>query len=514
MKKYISLFVVCFLSTLHVSAIEIVKLPLPNSDKYVVKLMFRNGSITDPQGKDGLTQLTATLMMDGGTGKMTGSQIRETTYPWAARWSESVDKEVCIFTFEFHKDHKSVFLPILSGLVVNPSFDVSDFNRIKSNQENYVNELIRASSDEDFSKMSLEDLLFRGTNYQHMVSGTTSGLKAITLDDVKAQHKKYFTSANLTIGIAGNLDDGFVDLVLAEMNKLSKTIPAIPLAGKANEPSGIEVEIIAKNKALGSAIFAGFPLPVTRKDDEFAALMVANSWLGEHRKSYSRLYQKIREQRSMNYGDYTYIEWYESGGSNMLPVPGFPRSSNYFSIWLRPVQTAAALKGQYPELGDIQIGHAHFALRMALREMQNLIDNGMSKEDFELTRNFLKSYMKLYVQTPSRQLGFLMDSKFYDRKDYIKEMDDLLSQVTISEVNEVMKKYWQTESMFITVVTDKSEADPLSKSFLENAVSPMSYSKTLKETLPAKILEEDEVVAGYPMKVTKVNIVSDQSIFR
>ena len=39
---------------------------------------------------------------------------------------------------------------------------------------------------------------------------------------------------------------------------------------------------------------------------DVAALMVANSWLGEHRKSYSRLYQKIREARSMNYGDYSY----------------------------------------------------------------------------------------------------------------------------------------------------------------------------------------------------------------
>ena len=29
--------------------------------------------------------------------------------------------------------------------------------------------------------------------------------------------------------------------------------------------------------------------------------------------------------QSMNYGDYSYVEWYENGGSNMLPVPGVPR---------------------------------------------------------------------------------------------------------------------------------------------------------------------------------------------
>src|SRR5438045_8606526 len=122
--------------------------------------------------------------------------------------------------------------------------------------------------------------------------------------------------------------------------------------------------------------------------------MVAKSYLGEHRKSYGKLYDKIRTTRSMNYGDYSYIEWYENGGSNMLPRPGVPRSSNYFSIWIRPVQTATGLKKQYPELANIEIGHAHFAIRMALHEMDNLITKGMDKKDFEETRTFLRIYMK------------------------------------------------------------------------------------------------------------------------
>ena len=95
-------------------------------------------------------------------------------------------------------------------------------------------------------------------------------------------------------------------------------------------------------------------LGITRADDEFAALMVANSWMGEHRKSYSRLYQKIRETRSMNYGDYSYIEWYDNGGRFQLPPSGVPRSSNYWSIWIRPVQIAQQLRAQYEELADVE----------------------------------------------------------------------------------------------------------------------------------------------------------------
>ena len=54
---------------------------------------------------------------------------------------------------------------------------------------------------------------------------------------------------------------------------------------------------------------------------------------------------------------------------------------------------------------------------MALKEMQSFMDKGMTNEDFELTRKFLLSYTKLYIQTPAKQLGFLMDSKFYGRND-------------------------------------------------------------------------------------------------
>ena len=102
-------------------------------------------------------------------------------------------------------------------------------------------------------------------------------------------------------------------MLKSDIKNLSNAMPKSPQAGKANTPEGIEVEIIAKDGAFGSAIFTGAPLDITRADDQFAALMIANSWMGEHRKAYSRLYQKIRQTRSMNYGDYSYIEWYENG---------------------------------------------------------------------------------------------------------------------------------------------------------------------------------------------------------
>jgi zinc protease len=500
--------------TLQASAMEVTELKLENSSKVVFKVRFENGSIADPAGKEGLTYATAALMANGGAGGMSYSEIQDTLYPWAASYGVKVDKQVTTFTFQVPAGLAKDFYPVMKAILFEPNFDEKDFERVKKNQQNYVDQVVRASSDEDYSKVALEHLLFRGGNMAHMVQGNSASVEGITLEDVKAHYSSAFTRNNVSLGIAGNYKNSLLRKLTSDLKKLSKAEFQVPTPSRARMPEGIEVEIIAKDGAFGSAIFTGAPLGITRADDEFAAMMVANSWMGEHRKSYSRLYQKIRETRSMNYGDYSYIEWYDNGGRFQLPPSGVPRSSNYWSIWIRPVQIATQLKAQYEELAEITVGHAHFALRMAIREFDLMIENGMSEEDFAATRTFLRSYTKLYAQSPADQLGWLMDSKFYGRANYLAELDRLLADVTLDQVNEALRKHWQTKNLFVTIVTDQSEAQPLAASLIGNLPSPMSYSELVRSGLPEAVLAEDDEVAVYPLNVRKVTIVDSADTFR
>ena len=516
MKNIILIYTfIFFILTISSSAEEVIQLKMPGSGKAVFRLVFRNGSISDPAGKEGLTELTADMITESGTKKMTSTEIRKLIYPWAARMSSFTDKEVSIFTFEVPTRYlQQFYTTVVKDLLLNPSMDKNDFDRLLSNQKNYVEEVIRQSSDEEYGKKYLEAVLFNGTPYSHLTDGSVASLSSITIDDVKQHYANMFTRNNVLIGIAGDYPEAMVSQLKNDLNMLPDIKPILPKLNIPKQPNGLSVDIISKQGALGSAISAGFPMDLTRSNNDFAALMVANSWLGEHRKSYSRLYQKIREARSMNYGDYSYIEWYENGGSNMLPVAGTTRSLNYFSLWIRPVQTAKGLKSQYPELSEISIGHAHFALRMALREMDELIKNGLSKEDFESTRDFLKSYTKLYIETPAKKLGYLMDSHFYGRTDWISELDGLLAKLTMEDVNAAIRKYWQMQNMEIVIVTDESEVSKLVESLGNNKPSPMSYSNSLKTSLPENIMKEDAIVATYPMKVLEVRIIKSSDTFK
>ncbi len=504
----------CIFFSLQAQAIDVVQLKQPNANKVVIKVRFDNGSIGDPLDKKGLTYATAAMMAQGGAGGMSYADIQDKMLPWAAGYYASTDKQVTTFTFQVPVDFIDEFYPLVRNVLLAPNFDEKDFTRIMKGQQNYVDQVVRASSDENYSKFALEDQLFRGGNMQHLIQGTSESVKSFHLDDIKTHYREAFTNNNVTIGVAGNYSQSMLNQLKADLKKLPahKFRPVTP--SRARNAEGIEVEIIAKEGAFGSAIFTGAPLAITRANDEFAALMIANSWMGEHRKAYSRLYQKIRQTRSMNYGDYSYIEWYRAGGNNQLPPSGVPRASNYWSIWVRPVQIASQLKSQYPELADISIGHAHFALRLALREFDLMIKNGMTKKDFEATKTFLRSYTKLYAQSPAQQLGWLMDSRFYGRTDYLSELDVLLKNTTLEQVNAAIRKYWQTDSMFVTIVTDVSEAQALADSLINNTPSPMSYSNLVKSGLPADVLAEDKIVATYPLNIRKVNIVQSADTFK
>ena len=371
-----------------------------------LRIGFRTGSIDDPRGKNGLNALTALTMGRGGTEAMTYEAITEALYPWSASIRAQFDKEMTVIVGEVHRDHLDPFFDLVRDLVVAPRFDPADFERNRDFLTNTVVSTLRGSDDEELGKEALNALLYAGHPYAAPAAGTERGLAALTLDDVRAFHREHYTRGRALVGIAGGYPAGFEERV--ERDLLAR-LPAGG-AGPATLPApraldGIELLLVDKD-AIATAISIGFPIDVTRTDDDFYALMVANSYFGEHRTFNGLLMNKMRGMRGLNYGDYSYIEHFVQDGGSRLPIPNIPRRQQFFSIWIRPVPHH----------------NAHFALRQALRELRVLVDDGLSAADFEATREFLVNYSKLYVQTSSRRLGYHMDSAAYGAAYFIDEI--------------------------------------------------------------------------------------------
>ncbi|MBN2371846.1 MAG: insulinase family protein, partial [Vicinamibacteria bacterium] len=291
-------------------------LPLIN-----VKMLIRAGSAHDPRGKEGLATLAASMIADAGSKGRTIDEIRRALYPMAGSFTAQVDKEMTTLTGVVHRDNWERFADLVLPMLVEPGFREADFQRLRDAQRNALVQDLRSDNEEELGKERLQANLFAGTPYGHPALGTAAGIDSITREDVMEFIARAYTRANLTVGLAGDLPEGLIPRITRALSALPAG-PALPPPENvvAHRPRGIEVEIIAKD-TRATAISLGHPIEVTRSHPDFPALLLARTWLGEHRSSVSRLFDRIREARGMNYGDYAYIEAFPRGMYQLLPDP-------------------------------------------------------------------------------------------------------------------------------------------------------------------------------------------------
>jgi zinc protease len=465
---------------------------LPN---VMVKLLFTAGSANDPAGKEGLSLLAARMITEAGSSEMRIDEINKALYPMAGSFSSQIDKEMTTFTGVVNRDNLDPFLNVVLPQLLSPGLRQDDFQRLKDQQLNFLKQDLRNNNEEELGKEQLQNLLFRGTPYGHTVLGTIAGIEAITLEDVTAFIEQNYNATNVTVGLSGNYPDTLPERVTNALGPLGSGVSSTTLASvkkfDARQPKGLDVQIIKKD-TRATAISMGHPIPITRNDAEFAALNLARVWLGEHRASSGRLYDRIREARGLNYGDYAYIEYFNRPGFQFFPSPNIARRNQIFEIWIRPV---------VPE-------NAQMAMRLALYETQQMIDKGISQQDFENTRDYLLKNVYLLTSTQNQRLGYALDSWWYGMGDYVDTMRAQYAKLTRADVNRVIKKYLSTRNMQVVIIAQ--DAEGLRDRLIKDAPSSIQYNSPKPE-----LAEEDRIIGAYKLNIRPENIriVSVDDVF-
>jgi zinc protease len=424
-------------------------------------------------------------------------EILEKLYPLASEYSVRVDKEMTTLTGRTHRDNVDAYFDLFTEAFLQPAFDPSDFERVRSDAVNYLENTLRYASDEELGKAALHQFVFTATPYAHPTLGTVQGLQSVTLDDVSEFYATHYTRDNAVVAVGGGFDDDLIARLEASVARLplGSLGPPDPGAELDVEPiEHTEVVLVSKPDADTSISF-GFPIDVRRGERDFYALWIANSWLGEHRNSSSHLYQVIRSARGMNYGDYSYIEAFPNGGRRSMPPVNVGRNHQMFEVWIRTLPNE----------------HAHFALRAALRELTNLVDNGMTEEQFEITRAFLKKYVLHFAETTRARLGYAVDDVFYGIEDpgHLARFVEMMDQLSVEDVNAVIKRHLRYHDLKIAMVTGNAEG--LASALASDAPSPMSYTSAKS----AEILAADAEIAVFPLGIDPqaISIVAVEDMF-
>jgi len=466
----------------------------PNRSPLVsFRILFMTGAASDPKGKEGVAALTAAMLAEGGTRALTKQQIDDAMYPMASSFGAQVDKEMTVFNGTTHIENLDRYYALVSQMLLDPGFREDDFARLKTNAINFLKVSLREGNDEELGKEYLYNIIYAGHPYGHHNTGTLGSLERLTLNDVRAFYRDNYTRANMVLGLAGGYPADFAKRIETDFAKLPVGKEAKARFEQPKVNAGMRVEIIER-ETRATAISMGFPVSVTRASKDWPALALVASYIGQHRSSNGHLYQRLREARGLNYGDYAYVEYFPRGMFQFTPDPNLGRSSQIFQIWIRPVE---------PQ-------NAHFALRAALYEYDKLVRDGMSKETFEATREFLGKYSNILTQTQGAQLGYALDSRYYGITNFNTYLREQLAQLTLEDVNRAIREHLKSDRMRIVMIT--KDAPSLRNALLANEPSPITYNSPK----PKEITDEDKVIQSYKidLKPEAVTVVPVERIFQ
>jgi zinc protease len=168
-----------------------------------------------------------------------------------------------------------------------------------------------------------------------------------------------------------------------------------------------------------------------------------------------------------------------------FPSPNLGRKAQLFEVWIRPVA---------PE-------NAHFAMRVALTELDKVIQGGLTKDQFEATRDYLMKNVFVMTATQDQQLGYALDSQWHGTAEFTKLMRDGLSKLTVEELNAAMKRHLSAQNLSVVMIT--KDAAGLRDKLVSDAFSPIKYDADK----PQSLLDEDKVIGARKLNIRPEAVV-------
>jgi zinc protease len=163
-------------------------------------------------------------------------------------------------------------------------------------------------------------------------------------------------------------------------------------------------------------------------------------------------------------------------------------------MWIRPVPHA----------------WGHFALRAALRELQNLVDHGLTEEQVLEKRAALSKYVFHFAPTSMDRLGYAMDDDLYHVEgSHLDRYRHAMETMTRDRVNQSVQKHLQCKDLQIVIITKDAKA--FRDALVSDAPSPIDYPTPR----PAEVLKEDHEIIKFPLHIRaeNVRIISGRTLF-
>ena len=386
-----------------------------------VHVFFDAGAARDPAGRNGLANLTASLL-DEGIENKDATAIAETFERNGAEFSAHAGQDYTDISLRSLSESRLLqpSLKLFSELLLQPTFPEKNVQRIKRTT------LIGLQAEKQSAGKQAQKLFMKklfGTHpYANRVNGEENDIKAIDKGDLIQFHKEFYVGQNATLAIAGNL-------TLAQAKQVALTIAGSLPAGKAAasiEPitdlskAAIEYETFPSQQ---THIIMGQP-GVYRGDPDYFPLYVGNYILGGSGLT-SRLAHEAREKRGLTYNVQSYF------------VPMRQR-------------------GPYQLILQTRNDRREEALSVLKNTLKAFVESGPSVEELEAAKKFIIGSFPLRLDSNRDIVNYLSVIGFYRLPlTYLDDFQSKIDAVTVTAIKDAFKRRIHPDKMITIMLGGK-----------------------------------------------------------
>ncbi|MEP0827364.1 MAG: insulinase family protein [bacterium] len=274
----------------------------PDSRVFALNVIGKNRSATEPEGKEGITDFVNRLIEKGTTSRNAeqlsqelatiGAKVTLYDNPWIPYDDRYTTRQFSFMKFETIDEFTVKGIELFSDMIAHPAFDSAEVEKVRSEIMGLLGR--NSGSTYKIARDKFYATLFSGTAYGRSIEGSPMSIGSITIDDLKAHHRRIYSPENMIITVGTNDDPQKV------MSLLKISFERIPKSGftpieatRPANPSGIKTAHHKMEKEQ-IYIYLGNLLPSAKSPDA-AALDVTASVLSK------RLQKVLREEQGLAY---------------------------------------------------------------------------------------------------------------------------------------------------------------------------------------------------------------------
>lgn len=384
-----------------------------------MNFVFRGvGSVTDPEGREGLAKMSAALL-DEGAGELQAAEFQKKLDEIAARLSFSAGRDNYSGRLSTLVSERDQAFNLLKLSLNRPRFDERPVERIRD--QFYASLIRNAEVPQRVLGRKWSETVFAGHAYSRPSDGTKASIASITKADLNTFVSTRFTRDRLIVGVVGDISEAELgrrlDQVFGGLPKIGRTFNVPDVV-----PTGAGKTIVVKMSIPQSAILLGHA-GIKREDpDWYAALLVSRIFGGGGLSS--RLYEEIREKRGLAYSVYSY---------------------------LNPMQKSALVVGSVATKN----ARAGESLSLIKAEWDQLSKKGVSAEELRDAKTYTNGSFPLRLGS-SRGIAELLVGMQLSKlgENYIEERPSLINAVTLEDANRVARRVYDVKKLTTVVVGD------------------------------------------------------------